>query len=222
MNVNSVSPVYASLYTASSLARAAAEAGQRQSAPVEPAAAQRGVSLPPEEDKGATLLLERSQYQASLNAQLGFALQPAQSLEAGSGAAGTGPGLGPVNQIVDDLRDIQGRSGAESSEAVERPQDVTGQGAETAALSAGTVAATQPIADERVVLTQTDVSLSGLLDQVTRVLSGALGELLGDALRAQGPTNPAQPNSRSNATDRRIDLYRNLSLSRASRLDAKE
>ena len=266
MNVNSVSPVYASLYTASSLARVAAEAGQRERAPVEsPAAAQRGASLPPEEDKGTALLGERSQYQASLNAQLGFALQQAQSFEAASGAAGTaptsdsfspsqddestlGPGLGLVNQFVDDLGDIQrkisfptveegsekalgsgmapalapGRSDAESSPAVERPQDVTGQVAETAAQSAGTVAAPQPIADERVVLTQTDVSLSGLLDQVTRVLSGVLGELLGDALRAQGPMNLAQPNSRSNPTDRRIDLYRNLSLSRASRLDAKE
>jgi len=129
-----------------------------------------------------------------------------------------------VSQIVHDGSDIQiqGRSGAVSSDAVERPQDVTAQGAETAALPAGTVAAAQPIADERVVLTQTDVSLTGLLDKVTRVLSGALGELLGDALLAQGPTNPVQPNSRSNPTDRRIDLYRNLSLSRASRLGTKE
>ena len=265
---NSISPVYASLYTASSLARAAAEAGQRQRAPVEsPAAAHRGASRPLAEDRGAALLLERSQYQASLNARLGFALQQTHSLEAGSGGAGTGltpdpfspshdgklslgPGLGPVNQIVDDLRNIQetisfptvkeesakapgngvapamahGRSGAESSEAVERHQDVTGQWAETGAPSAGTAAAGQPIADERVVLTHTGVSLSSLLDQVTRVFSGALGELLGDVLRAQGSLNPAQPKARSNPLDRRVDLYRSVSssLSRSSRLDAKE
>ena len=268
MDVNSVSPVYASLYTASSLARAAAEAGQQQSAPVEsPAAAQRGASLPPAQDRGTALLLERSQYQASLNAQLGFALQQTHSLEAGTGGAETGPtpdpfshaqdgkaslgpGLGPVNQLVDDLRDLQekisfptvtegsekapgngvapalghGGSGAESSEGVDRQPDVTGQVAETAALSTGTAAASQPIADERVVLTRTGVSLSGLLDQVTRVFSGPLGELLGDVLRAQGSLNPAQPKARSNPLDRRVDLYRNLSssLSRSSRLDAKE
>lgn len=241
MDVNSISPVYASLYTASSLTRAAAEAGQRQNAPVESPATHRAPSLPPAEDKGAALLLERAQYQASVNAQLGMALQQAQALEAGSGGVGTGPtaeplsisqdgrsssgpGLGPVNGPLDAPASARGLSGGEPTEGVERTPEVPAQVAETAALSSGTAAAPQPIADERVVLTPNGVSLSGLLDQVTRVFSGALGELMGDVLHAQGPMNPAQPNSRSNSLDRRMDLYRNVSssLSRASRLDARE
>ena len=77
MDVSSVNPVAASLYTASSLARAAAEAGPQPSSPV-------ATAPPPEpaEDRGAAILLERSQYQASLNARLGMALQQTQALEA--------------------------------------------------------------------------------------------------------------------------------------------